>query len=67
MKYVIEDDSSFVKNTINNSVINRNKDAYREYCNQKARALSDKQKIDNLQNEVSELKVMLSQILEKIK
>lgn len=62
----VENHVGLVRDTNSNAILNTSDKDYDEYIKLKSKALSDKQKIANLESEVSELKDMVKLLLEKI-
>lgn len=62
----VENHVGLVRDTNSNAILNTSDKDYDEYMKLKSKALSDKQKIANLESEVSELKDMVKLLLEKL-
>lgn len=62
----VENHVGLVRDTNSNAILNTSDKDYDEYIKLKSKALSDKQKIANLESEVSELKDMVKLLLEKL-
>lgn len=63
----VEQDSSLYKNTETGAVINVNDQAYTNYMKMKQRKSKQNREIDQLKDEISELKGMLKTLLENNK
>ena len=61
----VEQDSSLYKNTETGAVINVNDQAYTNYMKMKQRKSKQNREIDQLKDEISELKGMLKTLLNK--
>jgi|TARA_B100001939_G_C16607590_1_gene473696 cell division protein FtsB len=63
----VEQDSSLYKNTETGAVINVNDQAYTNYMKMKQRKSKQNREIDQLKDEISELKGMLKTLLDNNK
>lgn len=69
MRHKVEGDSSFVKDTKSKAVLNVNNSALEAYKKQRAvlsKASTASDEINNLKEEVQEIKEMLKQLLSKV-
>lgn len=66
MHLKVENHTGLVRDTDSNAILNTSDKDYDEYMKLKSKALSDRQKITNLESEVSELKDMVKLLLEKL-
>ena len=62
----VEGDTSFVKDKETGAVLNTNTSEIQQARARKKARLEEKQELDNLKQDVSDMKIMLSKILEKI-
>jgi len=62
----VENHVGLVRDTNSNAILNTSDKDYDEYIKLKSKALSEKEKIANLESEVSELKDMVKLLLEKL-
>ena len=62
----VEGHTSLGRDPESNAILNNSDKAYDEYIRMKNKALTDKQEITNLKEEVGELKDMMKLILEKL-
>ena len=65
MHIKVKDHAGLVRDSESNAILN-NSDKSDEYIRMKNKALTDKQEITNLKEEVGELKDMMKLILEKL-
>ena len=66
MHFKVKDHTGLVRDSESNAILNNSDKAYDEYIRMKNKALTDKQEIANLKEEVGELKDMMKLILEKL-
>ena len=66
MHIKVKDHAVLVRDSESNAILNNSDKAYDEYIRMKNKALTDKQEITNLKEEVGELKDMMKLILEKL-
>ena len=66
MHIKVKDHAGLVRDSESNAILNNSDKAYDEYIRMKNKALTDKQEITNLKEEVGELKDMMKLILEKL-
>lgn len=62
----IQGQNTFVRDLSNSAVINSDSTALKEAKAKKAQRLHDKQRLDKLENEISDIKNMMFQILNKL-
>jgi len=62
----VEGHSDLIRDLETNAVINTNKTAYQDYLKIKEEKLKEKQRLDNLENEVGEIKSLLYKLLDKL-
>tara|TARA_B100002019_G_scaffold116150_1_gene99798 strand:- start:13 stop:219 length:207 start_codon:yes stop_codon:yes gene_type:complete len=66
MHFKVKDHTGLVRDSESNAILNNSDKEYDEYIRLKNKALTDKQEIANLKDEVGELKGMMKLILEKL-
>ena len=66
MHIKVKDHAGLVRDSESNAILNNSDKEYDEYIRLKNKALTDKQEIANLKDEVGELKGMMKLILEKL-
>tara|TARA_A100001035_G_scaffold58812_1_gene43788 strand:- start:11206 stop:11412 length:207 start_codon:yes stop_codon:yes gene_type:complete len=66
MHIKVKDHAGLVRDSESNAILNNSDKAYDEYIRMKNKALTDRQEITNLKEEVGELKDMMKLILEKL-
>ena len=62
----VKDHAGLVRDSESNAILNNSDKEYDEYMRLKNKALTEKQEIANLKEEVGELKGMMKLILEKL-
>ncbi len=62
----VKDHAGLVRDSESNAILNNSDKEYDEYIRLKNKALTEKQEIANLKEEVGELKGMMKLILEKL-
>ena len=62
----VEGHSDLIRDLKTNAVINTNKTAYQDYLKMREEKLKEKQRLDNLENEVGEIKSLLYKLLDKL-
>lgn len=62
----VEGHSDLIRDLETNAVINTNKTAYQDYLKMREEKLEEKQRLDNLENEVGEIKSLLYKLLDKL-
>ena len=62
----VEGHSDLIRDLETNAVINTNKTAYQDYLKLREEKLKEKQRLDNLENEVGEIKSLLYKLLDKL-
>jgi len=62
----VEGHSDLIRDLETNAVINTNKTAYQDYLKMREEKLKEKQRLDNLENEVGEIKSLLYKLLDKL-
>ena len=62
----VEGHSDLIRDLETNAVINTNKTAYQDYLKMREQKLNEKQRLDNLENEVGEIKSLLYKLLDKL-
>ena len=67
MKKLVKDNPSLVKDTKSKLVLNVNNEALQTYKTKRNAILNNKKDIEDLRNEVSEIKNMLGEILNRVK
>ncbi len=62
----IEDNPNLIRDSYSKAIINTDVEAYKKYLMLKKRLHKDKTEMDNLKNEVSELKDLVKNLINKI-
>ncbi len=62
----VEGETSFVRDKKTGAVLNTNRSEIQQAKQRKKARLQEKNELDNLKQDVSDMKIMLSKILEKI-
>jgi cell division protein FtsB len=62
----VEGHSDLIRDLENNAVINTDKSAYQNYIQLREQKLKEKQRLDKLENEVSEIKSLLQKLVDKL-
>ena len=65
--YRVKDHSGLVKNTENNSIVNENKSEFQSYIENRKRLSSQNEKVDELEQNVQEIKNDLNDIKDLLK
>ena len=55
----------FYRDSNSQAIINKNNQDYQAYVANRAKLLSDKERIDNLENEIGDIKSMLQTLIDK--
>lgn len=66
MQIKVEDDKNLVRDSINGAILNTNKRGLEEYLRNRQQKLSLQKQVDNLQDEVSELKNLINTIINSL-
>lgn len=61
----VEGHSYLVRDTVTNAIINQNSSEYKNYKQLKKVKDQEKERIDKLENDISEIKSLLRQIIDK--
>jgi len=62
----VEGHPGLIRDLDTNAVINNDKTAYQNYVQLREQKLKEQQRIENLENEVGEIKNLLNKILDKL-
>ena len=62
----VEGHPGLIRDLESNAVINNDKSAYQNYIQMREQKLKEKERLDNLENEVGEIKSLLKQIIDKL-
>jgi len=62
----VEGHSGLVRDLNTNAIINNDKTAYQNYVRLKEEKLKEKDRIDNLENEIKEVKSLLKELINKL-
>jgi len=62
----VEGHPGLIRDLDTNAVINNDKTAYQNYIQLREQKLKEQQRIENLENEVGEIKNLLNKILDKL-
>ena len=62
----VEGHSDLIRDLETNAVINTNKTAYQDYLKMREEKLNEKQRLDNMENEIGEIKSLLHKLLDKL-
>lgn len=60
----VEGQDGFYRDTRTGAIVNRNRLEYQQYIKQRDKLSSDKERIDKLENDVSDIKSMLNNIVD---
>jgi len=60
----VEGQDGFYRDTRTGAIVNRNRLEYQSYIKQREKMNSDKERIDKLENDVSDIKSMLNNIVD---
>ena len=66
MRKKVEGHSDLVRDMENGAIINTDNAAYQNYILMRNQKLKEKERIDNLENEMSEIKSLLKQLVDKL-
>ena len=61
----IKDEKGFFKDSDSGAIVNKNNNEYQAYIAQRERLLSDKERLDKVENEISDIKQMLQILIDK--
>ncbi len=61
----IKDEKGFFKDSDSGAIVNKNNSEYQAYIAQRERLLSDKERLDKVENEISDIKQMLQILIDK--
>ena len=60
----VKDHDGFYKDTSSGAIVNKNNSGYQQYIENRDRLLSDKERLDSLENDIHDIKTMLKTFLE---
>ena len=60
----VKDHDGFYKDTSSGAVINKNNSDYQQYVETRDRLLSDKERLDAIENDIHDIKSLLLKVLE---
>ena len=61
----IKDEKGFFKDSDSGAIVNKNNSEYQAYIAHRERLLSDKERLDKVENEISDIKQMLQILIDK--
>ena len=62
----VEGHPGLIRDLESNAVINNDKSAYQNYIQMREQKLREKERLDNLENEVGEIKSLLQKLVDKL-
>ncbi len=60
----VKDHDGFYKDTSSGAIINKNTSDYQQYVETRDRLLSDKERLDSIENDIHDIKSLLLKVLE---
>ena len=60
----VKDHDGFYKDTSSGAVINKNNSDYQQYVETRDRLLSEKERLDSIENDIHDIKTLLLKVLE---
>ena len=60
----VKDHDGFYKDTSSGAVINKNNSDYQQYVETRDRLLSEKERLDSIENDINDIKSLLLKVLE---
>ena len=68
MDYIkVKDNEHLIRNSKSNCIVNTNKAEYEEYLTRRTRDLSEKNKVDNLERDISTLRNEITEIKDMLR
>lgn len=62
----VENHSDLVRDTNTGAILSKDSSSYQLYINNRNRAISEKQRIENLESELSDIKTLLNTLIGKL-
>ena len=60
----VKDHDGFYKDTSSGAIVNKNTSGYQQYIENRDRLLSDKERLDAIENDIHDIKSLLLKVLE---
>ena len=60
----VKDHDGFYKDTSSGAIVNKNGYGYQQYNENRERLLSDKERLDSIENDINDIKSLLLKVLE---
>ena len=60
----VKDHDGFYKDTSSGAIVNKNNSGYQQYIENRDRLLSDKERLDAIENDINDIKSLLLKVLE---
>ena len=60
----VKDHDGFYKDTSSGAIVNKNNSGYQQYIENRDRLLSDKERLDVIENDIHDIKSLLLKVLE---
>ena len=60
----VKDHDGFYKDTSSGAIVNKNNSGYQQYIENRDRLLSDKERLDAIENDIHDIKSLLLKVLE---
>ena len=60
----IKDHDGFYKDTSSGAIVNKDNSGYQQYIENRERLLSDKERLDSIENDINDIKSLLLKVLE---
>ena len=60
----VNDHDGFYKDTSSGAIVNKNNSGYQQYIENRDRLLSDKERLDAIENDIHDIKSLLLKVLE---
>ena len=60
----VKDHDGFYKDTSSGAIVNKNNSGYQQYVQNREKLLSDKERLDSIENDINDIKTLLIKFLE---
>ena len=60
----VKDHDGFYKDTSSGAIVNKDNSGYQQYIENRERLLSDKERLDSIENDINDIKSLLIKVLE---
>jgi hypothetical protein len=60
----VKDHDGFYKDTSSGAIVNKDNSGYQQYIENRERLLSDKERLDSIENDINDIKSLLLKVLE---